>query len=411
MAGDMDKQGQLALTDKQHQDDDEINLMELLLVVAKHNRFIIKWTGIAALLAIVVSLIMPNIYTAETVIMPPREAPSTASMMFGQLSSLGGMSPGAATILGMKNPSDLYVTMLKSRSIADALITRFKLKALYDAKTMKATRKELEDQSKITAAKDGFITIEYSNKDPQLAATITNAYVEELRNLSQNLALTEASRRRLFLEQQLTASKLALENAERSLKESQEKTGLISLDKQGDAMIGAVASLRAQVAAKQVELSAMRVFATAQNPDYRQGLEMIAGLKAQLAKLERDNVGGNGDIMVPTAKIPGLGLDYVRKLREVKYQESLYELLSKQLEMAKIDEVKSATIIQVVDIALPPEVKSKPKRALIVILATVLAFFITVLLAFFKEANAKAGNNTESAQRLSLLRRYLRFGA
>ena len=407
----MDKQGQLALTDKQHQDDDEINLMGLLLVVAKHNRFIIKWTGIAALLAIVVSLIMPNIYTAETVIMPPREAPSTASMMFGQLSSLGGMSPGAATILGMKNPSDLYVTMLKSRSIADALITRFKLKALYDAKTMKATRKELEDQSKITAAKDGFITIEYSNKDPQLAATITNAYVEELRSLSQNLALTEASRRRLFLEQQLTASKLALENAERSLKESQEKTGLISLDKQGDAMIGAVASLRAQVAAKQVELSAMRVFATAQNPDYRQGLEMIAGLKAQLAKLERENVGGNGDIMVPTAKIPELGLAYVRKLREVKYQESLYELLSKQLEMAKIDEVKSATIIQVVDIALPPEVKSKPKRALIVILATILAFFITMLLAFFKEANAKSSNNSESAQRLSLLRRYLRFGA
>ncbi len=410
-AGDMDKQGQLALTDKQHQDDDEINLMGLLLVVAKHNRFIIKWTGIAALLAIVVSLIMPNIYTAETVIMPPREAPSTASMMFGQLSSLGGMSPGAATILGMKNPSDLYVTMLKSRSIADALITRFKLKALYDAKTMKDTRKELEDQSKITAAKDGFITIEYSNKDPQLAATITNAYVEELRSLSQNLALTEASRRRLFLEQQLTASKLALENAERSLKESQEKTGLISLDKQGDAMIGAVASLRAQVAAKQVELSAMRVFATAQNPDYRQGLEMIAGLKAQLAKLERENVGGNGDIMVPTAKIPELGLAYVRKLREVKYQESLYELLSKQLEMAKIDEVKSATIIQVVDIALPPEVKSKPKRALIVILATILAFFITMLLAFFKEANAKSSNNSESAQRLSLLRRYLRFGA
>lgn len=410
-AGDMDKQGQLALTDKQHQDDDEINLMGLLLVVAKHNRFIIKWTGIAALLAIVVSLIMPNIYTAETVIMPPREAPSTASMMFGQLSSLGGMSPGAATILGMKNPSDLYVTMLKSRSIADALITRFKLKALYDAKTMKDTRKELEYQSKITAAKDGFITIEYSNKDPQLAATITNAYVEELRSLSQNLALTEASRRRLFLEQQLTASKLALENAERSLKESQEKTGLISLDKQGDAMIGAVASLRAQVAAKQVELSAMRVFATAQNPDYRQGLEMIAGLKAQLAKLERENVGGNGDIMVPTAKIPELGLAYVRKLREVKYQESLYELLSKQLEMAKIDEVKSATIIQVVDIALPPEVKSKPKRALIVILATILAFFITMLLAFFKEANAKSSNNSESAQRLSLLRRYLRFGA
>ncbi len=399
----------LAASHPQHQDD-EINLMELLLVLAKHNRFILKGTGIAAGLALIVSLLLPKSYTAETVIMPPREAPSTASMMFGQLSSLGGMGAGAA-MLGMKNPSDVYVTMLKSRSVADALIARFQLKARFEARTMQATRKALAGQSNITAAKDGFITVEYSNKDPQLAATVANAYVEELRHLSQALALTEASRRRLFLEQQLTAAKDALEHAEKNLKESQEKTGLISLSKQGDAMIGAVAGLRAQIAAKQVEIAAMHVFATQQNPDYRMALEVIAGLKAQLVTLERDHVGGNGDIMVPTAKIPALGLAYERNLREVKYQESLYELLAKQLEMAKIDEVKSPTIIQVVDPALPPELKSHPKRALIVILVTLLAFFLMILAAFLKEANAKAAADPAAVKQWQLLKRYLRLGA
>jgi tyrosine-protein kinase Etk/Wzc len=389
------------------QADDEINLMDLLLVIAKHNRFIIKLTVFAAVLAVVVSLLLPNIYTGKTVILPPQQGASTASMLLGQLGGLAGAAGGA---LGIKNPGDIYVGMLKSRTVADALIQRFKLQELYEAKTMTATRAALEAAASFAAGKDGFITIEYSDKDPKLAASIANAYVEELDHLSQTLAVTEAAQRRLFFEKQLKNAKEALIAAEVALKETQERTGLIQLDKQGGAIIEAVANLRAQVAAKEVELAAMRAYATEQNPDYRQVREVLAGLRTQLAKVERDNVTGQGDVMVPTGKIPEAGLEYMRKMREVKYQETLFELLSKQFEIAKIDEAKDAATIQVVDKALPPERKSKPKRALIVVLATMMALFVGILWAFFREASERASQDTESAERMNLLRRYIRRG-
>ena len=387
-------------------DDDEINLMDLLLVIAKHNRFIIKLTLSVAVLAVVYALLQPNIYTAKTVILPPQQGASTASMLLGQLGGLAGLAGGAA---GIKSPNDLHIGMLKSRTIADTLIKRFDLQTLWEAKTREATRKALAGSTVIASGKDGFITIEYSDKDPQFAATIANAYVEELDRLNSTLAVTEASRKRLFFERQLKGSRANLDAAENALKQTQERTGLIQLDKQGGAIIEAVANVRAQIAAKEVELAAMGAFATPQNPDYRQIQQVIVGLRAQLAKLEANSAGN--DIKVPTGKLPETGLEFLRKTREFKYQETLFELLSKQFEIAKIDEAKDAALIQVVDKALVPEQKSKPKRSLIVILATMMAFFIGVLLAFFKEASARASLDPASAERMNLLRRYLRRGA
>jgi len=389
-------------------DDDEINLMDLLLVIAKHNRFIIKLTLSVAVLAVVYALLQPPIFTAKTVILPPQQGQSAASMMLSQLGGLGALAGGAG---GIKSPNDLHIGMLKSQTVANQLIARFQLQQKFEAKTMEATRKALEGSTVIASGKDGFITIEYSDKDPKFAATIANAYVEELDRLNSTLALTEASRKRLFFQKQLKGTIESLAVAEIGLKQTQEKTGLIQPEAQGQAIIMAVAGLRAQVAAKEVELAAMGAFATPQNPDYRLQQQALAGLRAQLAKVERDNVQGRGDVMVPTGKLPETGLEYLRKMREVKYQETLFELLGKQFEIAKIDEAKDAPLIQVVDKALVPEKKSKPKRALIVILATMMAFFIGILLAFFREASARASLDPASAERMTLLRRYLRRGA
>ena len=389
-------------------DDDEINLMDLLLVIAKHNRFIIKLTVSVAVLAVVYALLLPPIFTAKTVILPPQQGQSAASMMLSQLGGLGALAGGAG---GIKSPNDLHIGMLKSQTVANQLIARFQLQQKFEAKTMEATRKALEGSTVIASGKDGFITIEYSDKDPKFAATIANAYVEELDRLNSTLALTEASRKRLFFQKQLKGTIESLAAAEIGLKQTQEKTGLIQPEAQGQAIIMAVAGLRAQVAAKEVELAAMGAFATPQNPDYRLQQQALAGLRAQLAKVERDNVQGRGDVMVPTGKLPETGLEYLRKMREVKYQETLFELLGKQFEIAKIDEAKDAPLIQVVDKALVPEKKSKPKRALIVILATLMAFFIGILLAFFREASARASLDPASAERMTLLRRYLRRGA
>jgi uncharacterized protein involved in exopolysaccharide biosynthesis len=399
---------QTALARQSQLDDDEINLMDLLLVIAKHNRFILKLTGTVALLAVIYSLMLPNIYTAKTMILPPQQGASMASMLMGQLGGLASLAGGAA---GIKSPNDLHIGMLKSVSVADALIKRFDLQKKYEAETLEAVRQVLAGSTEITSTKDGFITIEYSDEDPKFASSMANAYVEELDKLNNVLAVTESSRKRLFFENQLKNTREKLISAELGLKQTQERTGLIQLEAQGQAIIGAASSLRAQVVSKEVELQAMGAFATPQNPIYRQHQQVLAGLREQLAKVERNSVQGRGDIMVPTGKLPETGLAYLRNMRELKYQETLFELLSKQFEIAKIEEAKEAALIQVVDKALIPEQKSKPKRSLIVILATLMAFFLGVLLAFFREASERASQDPASAESMNLLRRYLRRGA
>ena len=385
---------------------DEINLMDLLLVIAKHNRFILKLTGAAALLSVIYALLQPNIYTGKTVVMPPQQASSSASALLGQLGGLAGMAGGA---IGVKNPSDLYVGMLKSRTVADALIERFKLVDLFKAKTMEPVRGALAGNTVITAGKDGFITIEYSDKDPKLAAALANAYVNELDRLTQTLAVTEAAKRRLFYEKQLKGVREGLDLAESAMKEMQEKTGVIQLEGQSKAILGAEAELRAQIAAKEVELSAMRSFATEQNPDFRRVEQILSSLHSQLTKLEHDNHANNVE-MTSKGKIPELAVEYGHKMRDLKYYEKLFEFMTQQVLVAKIDEAKDAAIIQVVDKALVPEVKSKPKRSMIVLLATIMAFFVGIIWVFIKEAGERAGQNPEQSERMNLLRRYFRQG-
>ena len=390
------------------QDDDEINLMDLVLVLAKHNRFIIKLTASVAVLAVIYALLQPNIYTAKTVILPPQQGQSTASMLMSQLGGLAGLAGGAA---GIKSPNELHIGMLKSRTLADKMIARFNLKQKFKAKTMEATRAALAGGTEIKTGKDGFITIEYSDEDPKFAASIANAYVEELDKLNNTLAITESSRKRLFFEKQVKATRDNLVAAELGMKQTQERTGLIQLEAQGQVIIAAASSLRAEVTAAEVKLQSMGSFATPQNPDYQKLQQNLTSLRAQLAKVQGSSQQGRGDIMVPTGKLPETGLEYLRKMRDLKYQETLFELLSKQFEIAKIDEAKDAALIQVVDKALVPEQKSKPKRSLIVILATLMAFFLGVLLAFVREASARASLDPATAERMNLLRRYLRRGA
>jgi uncharacterized protein involved in exopolysaccharide biosynthesis len=384
-------------------DEDEISLLDLLIVLAKHKKMIVGVTFSAALIAIVVSLLLPNIYTGTAKVLPPQQSQSTAAMLLGQLGGLAGLAGGS---VGIKNPNDLYVGMLKSRTVADSIIVRFDLQKLYGLQTMVETRKEFANNSGITAGRDGLITIEFDDEDPKRAAAIANAYVEELDNLTQALAVTEAAQRRLFFERQLRQAKEELSKAEVALKVTQEQTGLIKLDDQGRAIIEAVAALRGQIAAKEVELRAMRTFTTENNPDYVRVQQQLAGLRGELTKLERAQVSGGGDILLPTGKVPEAGLEYLRKYRDVKYQETIFELLAKQFEAAKIDEAKEAAIIQVVDQAIPPDRKSKPKRALIVTGFALIASILAILWSFVREARERAIKDPLQAARFAALRKH-----
>jgi uncharacterized protein involved in exopolysaccharide biosynthesis len=299
--------------------------------------------------------------------------------------------------------------MLKSRTIADKLIERFDLKRLYQKETLVETRKELSARTEISAGRDGIISVEVDDRNPQRAADLANAYIQELDKLSENLAVTEASQRRLFFEKQLKLAKEALADAEVALKRTQESTGLIQLDMQGRAMIESISRVRAEIAAKEVQLGALGTFATPDNPDYQRLREQLAGLKTQLRRLERPSAGSDGQVFVPTARLPQSGMEYVRRFRDVKYQEVVFELMAKQFEIAKIDEARDTWVVQVLDQAVPPDRKSKPKRALIVIVATFAAVIVCLALAAVFEGAERARTHPEKAARLAELKQLLEW--
>jgi capsule polysaccharide export protein KpsE/RkpR len=251
------------------------------------------------------------------------------------------------------------------------------------------------------------IEISVDDRDPKRAADMANAYVDALQKLTQGLAVTEASQRRLFYERELLSAKDRLSDAEVALKQTQEKTGLIQLDEQAKAMIHSTAALRAQIAAKEVQLQRMRLFATKQNPDLQGAEQELSGLRAQLAIQERKGAGGNGDTQLANAKVPAAGLEYIRRLRDVKYNETIFELLAKQFEAAKLDEANNSTIIQVIEKATPPERKSAPKRAQIVLITAFLSFVFVIFWVLAEDYYERRRKSPEFEARMHLFRTYL----
>jgi uncharacterized protein involved in exopolysaccharide biosynthesis len=288
--------------------------------------------------------------------------------------------------IGLRNPSDVYVGMLKSRTISDAIIRRFDLRKLYEEDTLVDTRKELNRHVTIGAGRDGVIAIDVEDKDPKRAATMANAYVEELSKLTLTLAVSEASQRRLFFEGQLRKAKEDLTDAEVQLKVFTEKAGLVNPQGQVSVTVAQAAALRAQISAKEIQLSAMRSFATENNPDVERTRKELVGLRNELARIGNDHDKGGADVLVPFGKAPEVSLEFVRRYRDLKYYETLYEVLAKQYEIARIDEAKDATLIQTLDVAVPPDKKSRPLRAVIVLVSTLIALIAAVVGALALES-------------------------
>src|SRR5882762_5464536 len=369
-------------------DEDEISLLDLLIVLAKHKRLVLGMPLAAGILAAVISLLLPSIYTGTAKILPPQQSASAASALLNQLGgALGGLGGLAGGALGVRNPNDLYIGMLKSRTVADNLIARFDLNKIYKQELQSTTRTELQNSTSIAAGRDGIIAIEVDDKDPKRAAELANAYVEELMKLTKVLAVTEASQRRLFFERQLLQAKDSLTSAEIAARQGLQKGGLAQVDAQGRSMIEVTARLRAQISVKEVQIGSMRTFAAEGNPELQRTQEELQALRRELGRVE-----GSSPIatMGGREKSDNTGLDNLARLRDVKYYEFLYELLAKQFELAKIDEAKDATIIQVLDPAIEPDRKSRPKRAQIVLLTALVALFMVIPWAFIREAAAKA---------------------
>ncbi|HEV2988099.1 MAG TPA: Wzz/FepE/Etk N-terminal domain-containing protein [Candidatus Angelobacter sp.] len=382
-----------------------IRFPEPLILLAKRKSFILKFVGIAAILSVTIVLLLPNTYTAKTKIMPPQQNQSMGAM--AALSQLGPLAALAGQGMSLRNPSDIYVALLRSDTVANALIDRFSLTTVYKEKLRIDARRRLEDRSEIIAGKEGVISISVDDRSPQRAADLANSYVEELEKLTKTLNITEAGKRRLFFEHEVKMENDDLANAEVALKQTQEKTGLILLDSQSRAMIESVTSLRAGIAAQEVRVQAMRSFATPENPDLVLAEEELVTMRAQLDRLERGR-GKRSIADVPIENVPTAGLEYVRKLRDVKYHEALFTLLAKQYEAAKIDEARDTLFVQQMDKAFPPEKKSGPLRALIVLSISFLAFLVAILIAYSIESLERANEHAQFAARFQMFKFYLR---
>jgi uncharacterized protein involved in exopolysaccharide biosynthesis len=388
--------------------EDEISLLDLLIVIARFRWVIVKIAVCITVAAVIISLLLPIRYTASTSILPPQQGSSAGSSLLSQLGNLGSVaSLAGSSSLGLKNPNDLQVAMLQSRTVEDAMVNRFHLMQLYDEQRQSDARKKFEKMVTIdSGSKDGLIRISITDRDPQRAAEMANAYVEEFKRQSAGLAVTEASQRRLFFEQQLSQAKDNLANAEEDLKKTGQKTGLMQLDSQTRATIGLLADLRGQIAAKEVEISGLRSFATGENPELQMAEQQLAGLRAQEQKMGAASEGAT-NALIPKGNMQETSFEYIRKLRDVKYYETIFDLLARQYEVAKVDEAKQGSVVQVVDRAIVPDRKSSPQRTLIVLGAAVFGLFVGVVWAFAREGLTRLSNNPAEHSRLETLKQVI----
>jgi uncharacterized protein involved in exopolysaccharide biosynthesis len=396
------------LPPRERERESAISLLDLLIVLGRSKGFLLKTTFAVATLAIIACLVIPNRYTAGASILPPQQNSSIASALLsqsGNLGVLGSLASSGLGLGGLKNPNDLAIALLRSRTVEDAMVRRFDLQNRYNKKRPSDARKAFEDHSDLeNNLKDGLVRISITDRDPQKAAEMTNAYVEEYKNFSATLAVSEASQRRYFFQQQLEQAKNSLGTSEEAMKNAEQSSGMIQLDSQARALIETVAMLRAQIAAKELQIRGMNMFAAEGNPDLVLAKEQLAELQRQLKQLGGSQAGEDSDLIVPRGKLPQAGLDYIRKLRDVRYHELIFELLAKQLEIAKLDEAREGSLVQVIDAAVPPDRKSFPRMSIIVPAATAGWLLLAVLWIWFRQGISRAQNRPEEREQLQTLK-------
>lgn len=379
-----------------------LSIVDYLLVIVRHKKMILLTTVGVALLTALYTLTMPNIYTATTLILASEDDKGGMSAMMAQLGGLAGIAGGS---IGGPSKTDLYVSMLKSETVRDPIIDRFKLLEVYKAKYRADAYKKLNANAIISAGKkDGIITIAVSDKDPKRAAEMANGYVDELGRLAAGLSMSGAGKNRLFLEERLATAKADLVKAGDELKIFQAKNKMLNVTEQAKASIEGVAQLRGQLAVQEVQLAAMQRQFTDSSQEVKRARTAVENLRGQIARLE----GRGGSSSIPSVgSIPQLGQDYLRLMRDVKIQETMVELLTKQYEMARLSESKDLSPFQVLQKAKVPERKSKPARAKMIVMATFSVFFFTLLLAFVRENFSRMPE--ENRERWKLLRAGLPF--
>jgi uncharacterized protein involved in exopolysaccharide biosynthesis len=363
------------------------SFLDIAIPLVEHKRLLLFAPLVAGLLALGIAFAIPPTFTARIVFLPPQQTQGISSTA---LASLGALSSLAGAATGMKNPAEQYVALMKSVTVQDRIIEQFGLMKVYESRYRFQARRELSERVTIAVGrKDGLITVDVDDEDPQRAAAIANSFVEELRALSAHLALTESQQRRAFFEGQLQRTRDRLTQAQQALQASGFTAGALKAEPKAAAE--GYATLRAEITGSEVRLQALRRSLTDNAPEVQQQLAGLSRLRGELNRLEVTASGSSGP-------------DYVGKYREFKYQEALFDLFARQYELARVDESREGALIQVVDPATPPEYKSRPKRLAIAALAMLTTFIVAAFTIVARRLWQEATNRPENADKVGRLR-------
>jgi uncharacterized protein involved in exopolysaccharide biosynthesis len=368
-------------------EEDEVSLLELAVPLAEHVKLLTLGPLSAGLLALGFAYLIPPTFTATTTFLPPQQQQSVASSALASLGALAGLAGGAAAL---RTPADQYVALMQSATVSDRIVDQFKLMEVYDQKYRVDARKVLTQNAHFTVGKkDGLITIEVDDKSPQRAADMANHYVDELRHMTDTIAVSEAQQRRVFFEHQLRQTQDKLVQAQQALQASGLTQGALKAEPKAAAE--GYARLKAEITAAEVRLQTMRGNLANTAPEVQQQQTTLAALRSQLSRLEQ------------TTDVQG-GPDYVSKYREFKYQETLFDLFARQYELARVDESREGALIQVVDSATPPEKKSKPKRSIIAVVTTLLTGVALASYVLLRHSWRRWAADPANAERIAGLR-------
>ncbi len=392
---------------KDEAEKEKINLYTYLSLLIGYRRFIfVNFLGVCVVVAIL-SLFLPSWYTANTTILPPQREGlglGLASSLMGGISEFGT----SMSLPLMASPSDVMAAILKSRAVAFVVIEKEELMETYQAKTKEDALMELFSHTEVEVTPEGIISLSFEDKDRFKAACVANRFVEELDRVNRETNISQAKNARIFIEERLAQTKKNLTKAEENLRKFQEENKAVSLNEQMRASIEGAADLKAQMVAAEIELNVLRKTMSPSHPQIQGLKSRINEIKKQLDIWEFGNQKEESKeekiLDVPFSQVPTLSMELARLVREVKIQSAVFELLTNQYEQYKIQETRDTPTIQVLDKAIPPERRSKPRRAVLVGLAGILSLLTSVVFVFGLEYFKKSKQrNPEEFERIQAL--------
>jgi uncharacterized protein involved in exopolysaccharide biosynthesis len=358
---------------------------DYLQVLIKRRRWIGQVVGIALLVALIVSFLLPTQYESVASILPPLQEASFSSVFINPAQIHSGVDASTGGLLmGKESAAELWVGMLNSRTAQESVVRDQDLMRVFDVKTMDHAVRLLRQRVRISKSKNDIISITVRDTDPARAAAVANAYIGALNTLNRNIVLTTSRRVRIFVEKRLLEAQATLLRIEGELQDFKNRHRAVHLDEQSEAIIDTVGKVKGALLVKEVELTALLSYATPYHPQVSLLRSEIGELKRALTRLETDQKGPKS-VFISTSLLPDISVAYARLTRDLKTQENLYDFLSNQYEMAKIQEAKDSVSVQTLDVAYPAQEATSPKRGLLLLTVALAAIFCAILVSLFVE--------------------------